>query len=491
MSTAHLSDDDRHPAVLVPLVAGALLALAGGYWDDAFHTEHGRDEFLSAPHLAIYGGVSLAGGALALWVAAAVRGAGLRPALRDGPLALAALSVAVTLASGPIDNAWHVAFGRDAVIWSPPHTLGIVGMAGLACALLLVAGRSRAGFAPILRAVAGGFLVAAFAFLVVEYETDVPQFDAVWYLPVLTLGTSLAFALVVAATESPWEATRAASAHLAFVAAVALFLVALGYDAPKLPLLVVPALVADALRRRGVQPALVGIAYAAALYAVYVPSVNLIGHGVRLNGEDVIIGLPLALLAAAGVFSLVLGGRVARPRAQVAVAALAALLAPPGAALAHDPGQGDDAGAMRLAVTADERQITLRAEVEPEQCASFGLGELVARRAGETIRTALERGGCGRYAGTVEVPEDGRWFVYAEIEKSGEPVESWLPVEAGAGVDVVRADDRYAYRPPDPDSGPLKVVAGGLMYLAMLGFLVVVGALVRREAASRGAADTG
>jgi hypothetical protein len=37
----------------------------------------------------------------------------------------------VTLAALPIDAAWHAAFGRDAVLWSPPHMLAVFGSLAL------------------------------------------------------------------------------------------------------------------------------------------------------------------------------------------------------------------------------------------------------------------------------------------------------------------------------------------------------------------------
>lgn len=33
----------------------------------------------------------------------------------------------MTLATLPVDGAWHAAFGRDAVLWSPPHMLAVFG----------------------------------------------------------------------------------------------------------------------------------------------------------------------------------------------------------------------------------------------------------------------------------------------------------------------------------------------------------------------------
>ena len=469
--------------LLAPLLIGSVSALAGGYWDDAFHTEHGRDAFLAAPHLAIYGGVTLAGGALALWIALAARTGGVRAVVAHPPLALAALSVTLTLASAPIDNAWHLAFGRDAVIWSPPHVLGIVGMAGLAAALLLELTRADARWPRALQASAGGFLVAALAFLVVEYETDVPQFDIAWYLPVLTTASAFAFAIVMAAGRSRWDATWSALAQLLFVGAVALLLLALGYDLPKLPLLVVPAWLAEWLRHRDVAPPLVGAAYAAALYLVYVPAVNLLGEGIRFDAPDVLLSLPLSLAGAAGAFALVLSDPRSRCAAPAAAATLLSvlMLAAPTPALAHDPGQGEDQGTMRLATSAEGRTVALHVRVAAATCGEFGDGEIVARRAGNTLRAPLERDSCREFAGALEVSEDGRWFVYAELERAGETVESWLPLKVGHGAETVTDESRYAYTPPDTSSGAVKAVAGGLMYALMLGFAGAIVVLVRRH----------
>lgn len=92
------------------------------YWDEAWHTDIGRDTFWTAPHLLLYGSVAVAGLAVALWgVKALASTASFRTALRYGPLALAGVSGLAVLAAAPIDAAWHAAFGRDSVAWSPPH----------------------------------------------------------------------------------------------------------------------------------------------------------------------------------------------------------------------------------------------------------------------------------------------------------------------------------------------------------------------------------
>lgn len=472
--------------LLAPLLVGSALALGGGYWDDAWHTDRGRDSFLIAPHIAIYSGVALAGGALAAWVALAARAHGAAPALRHRPLALALVGVAVTLASGPLDNAWHVAFGRDAVIWSPPHTLGIVGTAALAAAVLIEVGRSPRPWANPLRPVVEAFVLAALLFLVVEYETDVPQFDAVWYLPMLAATSALALALVRLATPQRFAATATAAVHLAFIAAVSLFLLAAGFDTPKLPLLVVPALVLDLWARTAPVPVLAA-AYVTALYAAYVPTLTWLGAGVQLDAADVVLGLPLAY----GAVSVVLAAVFLRPSvpaaatARVSVGALAVglVVASAAPAVAHDPGQGDDAGSLRLIAHAQGRDISLEAAAPAGACRRLGTGQIVARRAGETLRAPLARSGC-RYSGKLAVSERGRWFVYAELRHGERTVESWLPVKAD-GRRRYADERRYAYFADRQNSGAIKAIAGGAMYLVVLGVLAAMVALTRAAAAAR------
>ena len=120
-----------HAIALVSLVT----ALVGTYWDDAWHTDIGRDSFFSPPHILLFGGIALAGatiGSRALLHLLETRS--LRSLLRQNGLALSLAGTLVTLASAPIDELWHTLYGRDAVAWSPPHMLGLVGV------LLLVGG---------------------------------------------------------------------------------------------------------------------------------------------------------------------------------------------------------------------------------------------------------------------------------------------------------------------------------------------------------------
>lgn len=465
------------PAWLLPVFGvGALLALGGGLWDDAWHTERGRDTFFIPPHVAIYGGITLVGAGISLWIVLAARVGGWRAALRDPVIALASVSVAVTLASAPVDNVWHEAFGRDAVIWSPPHVLGIVGTGSLAVAILVDLARSGAGWARRAHGPVGGLLLAAFAFLVVEYETDVPQFATRWYLPVLALGAGFAFAVIGRLGAQRWPAVRAAAWHLGFVLVVGGFLLTQDLDPPRLPLLLAPALVLDLTAGRSLWTR--SAAAAVALFAVYVPA-GYVGHGAQLDGPDILIGLPLAVaafaltLAAVGTERPRIGPLAATP---LTLVMLLAVLPP--SAIAHDPGQGPDAGTVDLRVASRDGVATVTARAGADR--RLAPVTILARRGGVTRRGVLEQTEPGVFRGRIDLTEPGRWFVYVDLrEPDGDVLEAWLPAQ-GDGVDVAADARRFAYVLDRPPSSTGKWVAGVVLYVLVAAFLAAITTLVRR-----------
>ncbi|MBA2764817.1 MAG: hypothetical protein H0U42_09075 [Thermoleophilaceae bacterium] len=460
---------------------GAASALLGGFWDDSWHTERGRDSFFIAPHIAIYAGVSSVGAALGLWVLRVAHRDGVGAALRNPLLVLASVSVAVTLASAPIDNFWHEAFGRDAVAWSPPHMLGIVGMLGLSAALLaMLADR------PVLGPAAGALVFAAATFSVFEYDTDVPQFDAVWYLPVLCFGAALAAVLVQLTGSRRWSVGAAAIGHLTFLAGASLFLFVIGFPPIALPLLVFPALALDFARHRDWGVAIQTAIFVGVLYAAYVPVRNFLGDGVFIDSLDVALGLPLALVVVGGVFYFAADrsgrhrrGRGARTPAAGACLLVALIIAP--VASAHDPGQGDPAGTMRLTLTTRAGVVQLAGAWNSPACAQPERGELIARRGGQELRAPLRVRSCA-FEGRVALPDRGRWFVYAELQTGGRVVESWLPVAVTAQPKRVSDSARYAYEPPSARPTALtKYLTGAALYGAMATLLLATIAVLRRR----------
>lgn len=474
------------PYWLVPIfLMGAVLALGGGFWDDAWHTERGRDSFFIAPHVAIYSGVALSGAALGMWAVLGALRDGVRVALGHRPLRLALLAVAVTLASAPADNAWHTAFGRDAVIWSPPHVLGIAGTAALAVAVLAELVRSGAAWARPLRWVVGGLVLLAFTFLVVEYETDVPQFAAFWYLPVLSLVSSIGLAIVRLATGDRFAATKTALAHLLLTAAVSLYLLAQGFDVPALPLLVLPALVLDLLAARDLATPLQALGYVVALFATYLVGRGIVSTELDVSLADVAVGVPLAAAAVGVVLALVRApaGTTRRGSMVTALAAVAlACLSVVPVAMAHDPGQGAAAGSMDIVATARGYRIEVAAR--PNLRGPPRPVALIARRGGSSRRAPL-RIEAGELTGSMRLTDAGRWFIYLDVTVRGRAVESWIPLEAGSGQHRVASSARFAYYPAGKPATTAKYIAGAVMYGLMLAFLIAVVALIRQLAVER------
>jgi hypothetical protein len=472
------------PSPPFPLVAlalsGFVLALFGTYWDDAWHTEKGRDTVLAAPHIALYAGISLAGAAITGWAALVARAAGLRAAVLHPPLLLALLGVGVALAAAPVDNGWHLAFGRDAVVWSPPHMLGVAGNLAIAAGLYLAL--TETGAARAMALVAGAAVLAVAAAPVLEYDTDVPQFDLAFYLPVLAAGAAFALGLVQARDPRPWAATSVALVYTAIMATITIGLHIGDMPGPLVPLIVVPAVALDIARRRQARVPYAALLFAAALFAAYVPYLNWVLSGPFLELGDVAVGLPLAAVAAGVGLTLASLARTpsrSRPRTPgaVATAALIALLLLPATAFAHDPGQGEEVMTADLAGRAAGESA--RVTVRPEHCRDTASVRLVARRAGEELAAPLTRAGECEFRGRIDLPDRGRWFVYAELRHQDELVETWLPLHSD-GEEVRREEGRSVYIPPDVDDPLVKTVAGILVYAFLLGVIAAIPLIARR-----------
>ncbi len=124
-----------------------LFNLFGSIWDIQWHASIGRDSFWIPPHIVAIGGfVSALGLALAAvtyetWLDR--RGTRLQGAVRLGGITsspyvlLIALSYLTGIFFAFLDDQWHRAFGLDSTLWSPPHLLIGLTMAGVDFSLLL------------------------------------------------------------------------------------------------------------------------------------------------------------------------------------------------------------------------------------------------------------------------------------------------------------------------------------------------------------------
>ncbi len=215
------------------------------------------------------------------------------------------------------------------------------------------------------------------------------MFDALWYLPVLATASALALGVVRLLARGRWSVAAAAGVHPALIACVIAFLL-LGFDAPQLPLLLVPAALLDLADGRGAGIIPRATLCVGALYAVYVPVLDGLGEGVEIDPGDVLLGLPIALVGVSLAFAALLAGTAPR-RARTVSPALAGalgltLLLAAGPAAAHDPGQGADAGVAALDARLEGRVVRLGARLLRSDCARFGSGAMIARRSGREPR---------------------------------------------------------------------------------------------------------
>lgn len=456
-----------HGVALVSLV----VALFGTYWDDAWHTDIGRDTFWSPPHILLYAGIALAGasiGARALRRYLETRS--IRGVLATRGLAISIVGVGATMLSAPIDETWHALYGRDAVAWSPPHLLGLVGVLLLVGGIQLDLRQATGPRSAPLRVLADAAVLATLLALVFEYDTDVPQFDEVWYLPVMTLGMAIAFGLARRSHAQGWPALSAAGAYTALMVATIFALLALGHSHPIVPAVIVPALAHDiAARRRATLPVR-AIALVLATWIAYPPYLDLL-DGVRLDMVDAPIGVPLSLLAAG--IGLALTDPPTRPRISRAAAATLVLVALAPTALAHDPGQGEPVADITLRARQFEDEWVVYASVQGLDCDAIEPDAAFARRAGETIEGRMQGASPCRLNASLALPDaSGRWFGYVRFRDAAGILEAWIPLEP---ADLETTKTTTLYRPPEARAGAAQVVGSIALYsteLALVGFFL-------------------
>lgn len=439
-------------------LTGGFVGLFGTYWDDAWHTDRGRDAFASPPHLALYAGVLVGLGVVLRWAwRERPDGSWWRAAFPGSRTAVACWGGLAVLVSAPIDELWHTAYGRDAVLWSPPHLLAVSGSAALLAGLVLgmEPGTTRARLGAALA-------LAAFLVPVMEYEADVPQFAAALYLPVVVLGLSLARPVVVAAVGGRWPLTAAAVPYTAFRLLAVGGLAALGHGTPIVPPILLTAVVIDAASRFG-RWWVAAAGFGLAVPLTYVPMLTLLPATPAGHGGDLAVGLALSVLVALAV-ALPRGG-LSRPviTGGLAVAAATVALALPAAA--HDPGQGEVTAEVKLRVTVDDLRLDVTADLPADSCPGDPVS-IVGRRGGRSIRVQAHLlDGCVA-AGALTVDEPGRWFVYVAQGRE----EAWVPVQAGISRTV--SDTRDFYRRPAPPAGAAQSIAGFALVAAAVALLL-------------------
>jgi hypothetical protein len=470
----------------IVIAAGGVAAMFGLYWDDAWHTDVGRDTFFSRPHLLLYAGVAVLLAAAASWAWRRYRDEG-RAVLRDPAVMLPLFGAAVTLGAAPVDEVWHQLFGRDAVTWSPPHMVAVAGMAAFAAGLFLAATRPGGRPSRVASTAIGAFVIAALVTVVMEFETDVPQFPVVLYLPVTVGVLTFAYALIHRAVDRPWAVTAAAAVYVGLRVTVVGFLAALGHSLPTVMPTVIAAAAFDVGMRRGWRRWPLAALTSAAVVASHAVAHRLQPAGLSFTAAEVMLGAVAGVAVAAGVLAAVgiaPSGRGSRQRRAVAAAStlLAVLLLwPAGPALAHDPGQGDEVAPVVLQAVRHGDRVDVEAVASSGDCSGWSPVRVVARRAGRTPTGPLQPAGGCRFTGSVHVDDPGRWFVYAELTVDGRLVEAWLPVEDGA-----HRKDTMLYVAAGEGPHLTQVAAGVVLYGIVVAIFAAIVVAYRRSDPSAG-----
>jgi hypothetical protein len=118
-----IGSSSRFLAGYVLVSLGVLLAAGGGSWDINNHLLNKPETFFAPPHAVLYSGAGAAVvGAVILFLTSRRVGATI---IR--PVKLVVAGVIILVVAGPVDFAWHSAFGLDGLL-SPPHFVLVSGM---------------------------------------------------------------------------------------------------------------------------------------------------------------------------------------------------------------------------------------------------------------------------------------------------------------------------------------------------------------------------
>ncbi len=266
--------------VVWALVVTLTLPTVGLLWDGAWHMTFGRDTFWSPPHILLYAGVTLS---LFLSAAIIVASAFQPEPVTDvqlGPLHaplgtfMMLAGTAIMLAAAPFDDWWHITFGRDTGLWSPPHIAGLIGGSIVALGAISFLRYSAPGTrlhgirygATVLLlscfAIVGGALALGAHSLRFE-----PRANPQLYPITSCLAGAFLLTLTQRVTGRAGSATLVALIQFALIGGVGWVLTASGYErvVSLPPLLIAPAVALDVLftrwGNRSFWPLIAGIAF--------------------------------------------------------------------------------------------------------------------------------------------------------------------------------------------------------------------------------------
>lgn len=374
---------------------------------------------------------------------------------------------------------WHTAYGRDAVLFSPPHLLAIVASATLVISLVGGLGRATepmTGASRALRLTGAAGVLGALLVPVMEYEADVPQFSPAWFLPIVTAAVVVARPVAALLLGGRWPLSQAALLYTVGRLILVGALAGGGFSTPIVPPVLLAAVVADVVAAKRWPWTAQAVAVAAAVHLAYVPWLAVVPHGVPVAGGDLVTSAGAAVLAGFAAH-LALRPPTRAPSLAMGAAglvlALFGIVAVARPASAHDPGQGELRGDAELTATVEGHAVQLEAAVTGADCGSLDDPTIVARRAGMTRSAPMTAAGNCTFTGELPVPEEGRWFVYATFDTTDGTLESWLPVDVADGSRTSASRDLY--QPPTSPDRSSQAVAGAVLLVAAA--LLLVGSL--------------
>ncbi len=462
-----MGNDTAPVAVRWLAVIAGMLAIIATYWDGAWHTEIGRDSTFAPPHLLLYASIVVVAGIVAAWALSTMIGArSVFAVLRQRALVLSGVALIAVAASAGLDVLWHEYFGRDAVLWSPPHLLGIIGSLVLVIGVTMSGGGRRAPRAIDLAL--GAVLLGTAMLPVMEYDSRVPQFSEVLYLPIVIVAALFAAWVIDATVSGSRVMTVIVIAVVAFRTVIWGVLTAWEWPAVDVPFALLGLALLDLpLRRRTDRVALA----AAAMSAIQLAAS---AAGLSSVGADSVLPVALIVVVVAGLAMLIARRTGAVPAAVVVVALVAASLSVDAApARAHDPGQGTDRGEIDMRVEQTGSRVAIT--VEPvASSVPIEFERIVARRAGQVIEATLGQRAAGSSVieASVELAGGDLWFIYAEFSSPAGALESWITTEPGQ----TRSGVRPLYEPPVSPVNDIEFLgASAALYLlaaALIGFAV-------------------
>jgi hypothetical protein len=323
---------------------------------------------------------------------------------------------------------------------------------------------------------------------VMEYEADVPQFSSLWYLPVLSIGLILALSIVHTTDENPWMATATALVYTLIRLGVVAFLWLTGFSLTLIPPLLLPALVFDLAARFRLPHLMRAVLVTLTVYLSFMPSLDFFLKSITITLPDVLVGLPLA---AGGCWLLIVlleaPHLLAKQLKHGLLVIFALFLLWPLPAYAHDPGQGQVIGTVRLQATAQQSSIVLTGIISNENLCHQLIPQTVeARRAGTTVTDTLSWESPCQFQGRLLVSARGRWFIYAELRQFQQPVETWLPVEVDrASQSVHFTKDAPLYLRETTSGSPVEVLSAVVLSIVIVFLFGVVLWVVRRSSLRR------